>query len=655
MLAQIPAILLESPRMSRSLGPVRRYALAFAGLLLLATADLVALPGRTPQQSSAPTPQTQPHRPSRDSLSNANPYHVEFRDVTREAGIHFHHERAGSPSKLYVETMGAGVGWIDYNQDGYLDAFFVNSGYTPFFHPAQPPQPALYRNNGDGTFTDVTAASKIHTDGTIFFGVAVGDYDNDGYPDIYMTGYRHSVLLHNNGDGTFTDVTEKAGVGNDGNWGTAAGWFDYDRDGKLDLLVTNYVKYDVDHPVLCGDIRPGLRDVPRVSSYCHPDNFPGTSMRLYHNNGDGTFTDVTEKAGLINTDGKSLAVVLADLNNDGWPDIFIANDTQRNFLYINKGDGTFRDATYASGAGFSEDGRPEAGMSADAADVMNNGLPYLFVSHLDFELNRLYRNNGDGTFTDATIASGIGQSDILNSAFGAKFFDFDNDGWRDLLVVNGHILDNIALFHPEVKYEEEKKLYRNTGNGNFVDASKTQGADFRAPRVGRGLAVGDYDNDGWLDFLVSNNGEDAQLFRNDGDNPNRIVIPSEQRERGTPLPSADASAPHSAGKAGEGKNHWLGVRLIGTKSNRDAIGARLKLVAGDFTSYDQSKGGMSYCSAQDPRIYFGLGAHDRIDSLEIRWPSGSTETFTNLPADQILTITEGAGVQLGKFPRARSH
>jgi enediyne biosynthesis protein E4 len=655
MLALIPPILLESPRMFRSPGPLRRYALVFGGLLLLATADLVALPGRTPPQSSAPTPQTPPHRPPRDKLSDANPYHVEFRDVTREAGIHFHHERAGSPSKLYVETMGAGVGWIDYNQDGYLDAFFVNSGYTPFFHPAQPPQPALYRNNGDGTFTDVTAASKIHADGTIFFGVAVGDYDNDGYPDIYMTGYRHSVLLHNNGDGTFTDVTEKAGVGNDGNWGTAAGWFDYDRDGKLDLLVTNYVKYDVDHPVLCGDIRPGLRDVPRVSSYCHPDNFPGMSMRLYHNNGDGTFTDVTEKAGLINKDGKSLAVVLADLNNDGWPDIFIANDTQRNFLYINKGDGTFRDATYSSGAGFSEDGRPEAGMSADAADVMNNGLPYLFVSHLDFELNRLYRNNGDGTFTDATIASGIGQSDILNSAFGAKFFDFDNDGWRDLLVVNGHILDNIALFHPEVKYEEEKKLYRNTGNGNFVDASKTQGADFRAPRVGRGLAVGDYDNDGWLDFLVSNNGEDAQLFRNDGDNPNRIVIPSEQRERGNSLPSASASEPHSAGKAGEGKNHWLGVRLIGTKSNRDAIGARLKLVAGDFTSYDQSKGGMSYCSAQDPRIYFGLGAHDRIDSLEIRWPSGSTETFTDLPADQILTITEGAGVQLGKFPLARSH
>ncbi len=581
---------------------LRGSILAGAVVILLATSDLFA--GRirhfVPQQ-----PQVHlQHRPK-----DANPYHVQFRDVAHEAGIHFRHERAASPEKLYLETMGAGVAWIDYNQDGYLDAFFVNSGDTPYFHPAQPPQPALYRNNRDGTFTDVTAGSKIHADGTFYFGVAVGDYDNDGYPDIYMTGYRHSVLLHNNGDGTFTDVTAKAGVGNDGNWGTAAGWFDYDRDGKLDLLVTNYVQYDEDHPVSCGEDKPGYR------AYCHPDSFHGTSMRLYHNNGDGTFTDVTQKAGLVNNDGKSLALVLADLNNDGWPDIFIANDTQRNFLYYNNGNGTFRDATYSSGAGFSEDGRPEAGMSADAADVMNNGLLYLFVSHLDFELNRLYRNNGDGTFTDDTIASGLGQTNILNSSFGARFFDFDNDGWRDLLVINGHILDNIPLYHPEVTYAEEKKLYRNVGDGTFVDATRTQGADFRAPRVGRGLAVGDYDNDGWLDFLVNNNGQDAQLFRNDGRN--------EPAARG---------------------NHWLGVRLIGTKSNRDGNGAHLKLVAGDLTSYDQVKGGMSYMSAQDPRVYFGLGGHERVDSLQVWWPSGLKETLSNLPVDSILTIVEGTGV-----------
>ena len=345
--------------------------------------------------------------------------------------------------------------------------------------------------------------------------MAIADYDNDGYPDIYMTGYRHSVLYHNNHDGTFTDVTAKAGVGDDGEWATAAGWFDYDHDGRLDLLVTNYVKFDEDHPALCGDSRPGYR------AYCHPDSFPGASMKLYHNNGDGTFTDVTKKAGLENKDGKSLAVVLADLNGDGWPDIFIANDTQRNFIYLNNGDGTFRDVTYSSGAGFSEDGKPEAGMSADAADLTNTGKMDLFVSHLDFELNRLYRGNGDGTFTDATIASGIAQTNILDSSFGARFFDFDNDGWRDLLVINGHILDNIALYHPDVKYEEPKRLYRNTGGGHFVDASATQSATFLSPRVGRGLAVADFDNDGWLGFLVNNNGEDAQLFRNDGAAPPR--------------------------------------------------------------------------------------------------------------------------------------
>jgi enediyne biosynthesis protein E4 len=605
----------------------RRWLLIAAANFVAVTADLVGQPvwAFLFPPSSLPGQQTQKPRPHRRA-DEPNPYHVQFRDVTREAGIHFHHERASSPQRLYPETMGAGLAWIDYNQDGYLDAFFVNSGFTPNFHPAQPPQPALYRNNRDGTFTDVTPASKIRTDGTMFFGVAVADYDNDGCPDIYMTGYRHSVLLHNNGDGTFTDVTDKAGVGNDGNWGTAAGWFDYDRDGKLDLLVANYVQFDVDHPVVCGDFRPGYQNVPHVSAYCHPDSFAGTSPRLYHNNGDGTFTDVTAKAGLVNKDGKSLGVVLADLNGDGWPDIFIANDTQRNFLYFNNGDGTFRDASYTSGAGFSEDGRPEAGMSADAADIMNNGLPYLFVSHLDYELNRLYRNNGDGTFTDDTIASGIGQSDMLNSAFGARFFDWDNDGWRDLLVINGHILDNIALFHPEVAYEEEKKLYRNVGDGRFVDATKTQGADFRAPRVGRGLAVGDYDNDGWQDFLVSNNGEDAQLFRNTG-----------------------ASEPAAQ------KNHFLVVRLVGTKSNRDGIGARLKLVAGDLTSYDQSKGGMSYCSAQDPRIFFGLGDRARVDSLEILWPSGTRDLLENLPVDVFLTVTEGAPTAKGqKFPPVKN-
>ncbi len=512
--------------------------------------------------------------------------------------------------------MGAGVGWIDYDQDGFLDIIFVNSGYTPFFHPAQPPQPALYHNNGDGTFTDVTAKAGIHTDGTFFFGVAVADFDNDGYPDIYMTGYRRSVLYHNNRDGTLTDVTAKTGVADEGMWATAAGWFDYDRDGNLDLLVTNYVQYDVDHPVSCGGNKPGYR------AYCHPDSFTGASPRLYHNNGNGTFTDVTGRAGLENRDGKSLAVVLADLNGDGWPDIFIANDTQRNFLYLNNRDGTFRDASYSNGAGFSEDGKVEAGMSADAADVRNTGFYDLFVSHLDFQLNRYYRNSGDGTFADATIAAGLGQSNYRNSSFGARFFDFDNDGWPDLLVINGHILDNIALYHPDVTYAEEKRLYRNTGDGHFVDITATEPPAFRVPRVGRGLAVGDYDNDGWQDFVVNNNGEGAQLFRNQGDSP-----------------------------AAARKNHWLAVHLIGTKSNRDGLGAKLKLVAGDFIAFDQAKGGMSYCSAQDPRIYFGLGGHAKIDSLEVTWPSGTVDVIRNPAPNEIITVKEGAGLTGYDFPK----
>ncbi len=587
---------------------------------LAAAAALLLLPGASleVQVHGAQDARKTDASRARPSYVEANPFGVQFHDVTKQAGIHFHHERAASGQKLYLETMGAGVAWIDYNRDGFLDAFFVNSGYTPFFHPEKPPQPALYRNNGDGTFTDVTQVAGIRTDGTFFFGVAVADFDNDGYPDIYMTGYRHSVLYHNNGDGTFTDVTAKAGVGDDSAWATAAGWFDYDRDGKLDLLVTNYVQFDTDHPISCGENKPGYR------AYCHPDSFSGSSPRLYHNNGDGTFTDVTRKAGLVNNDGKSLAVLLSDLNNDGWPDIFIANDTQRNFLYLNNGDGTFRDVSYTSGAGFSEEGKPEAGMSADAADVRNNGLYDLYVSHLDFQLNRYYRGNGDGTFLDATIPSGLGQTNFLNSSFGARFFDFDNDGWRDLLVINGHILDNIALYHPSVAYAEEKKLYRNIGGGRFVDATKTQDAGFRAPRVGRGLAVGDYDNDGWLDFLVNNNGEDAQLFHNDG-----------------------GARPYAR------RNHWLGVHLIGTKSNRDAIGAAVKLIAGDFVSNDQAKGGMSYCSAQDPRIYFGLGKHARVDTMEITWPSGSREVIHDLAGNQIVTIEEGQGVTPYRYPSLR--
>ena len=421
---------------------------------------------------------------------------VRFEDVSQAAGITFRHERAASKEKLYLETMGAGVGWLDYDQDGLLDAFFVNSGATPEFQPGTPPQPALYRNLGDGTFVNVTEKAGLAVGpGFFFFGVAAGDYDNDGNPDLYVSGYRRSRLYRNTGRGSFEDVTDFAGVEKRGDWATAPGWFDYDRDGHLDLLVVNYVQYDVERNVICGDPTPELR------AYCHPDSFPGTSPRLYRNKRDGSFEDVTASAGLVNNDGKSLAVALADLDNDGWTDIFIANDTQRNFVYFNNGDGTFEDTSYLSGAGFSEDGKAEAGMSAGAADIDGDGDIDLYVSHLDAELDRLYLNEGNRLFVDSTIAAGLGTSNILNSTFGAAFLDADNSGTRDLLVINGHILDNIEIFHAGVTHAETKKLYENLGDGKFVDVSETQPKGFLAPRVGRGLAVGDYDNDGNLDFL----------------------------------------------------------------------------------------------------------------------------------------------------------
>jgi hypothetical protein len=529
-------------------------------------------------------------------------FDIRFEDVSEAAGIDFQHERAASKEKLYLETMGAGVGWIDFDQDGYLDAYFVNSGATPEFQPPTPPQPALYRNLGDGTFVDVTERTGLTVEsGFFFFGVAVGDFDNDTYPDLYVSGYRRSLLYRNTGKGTFEDVTDQAGVASQGDWATAAGWFDYDRDGNLDLLVSNYVQYDVDHNVVCGDPTPELR------AYCHPDSFPGTSPRLYRNNGDGTFADVTAKAQLFNGDGKSLAVALVDLDNDDWTDIFIANDTQRNFMYFNNGDGTFSDASYFSGAGFSEDGKTEAGMSAGAADIDGDGDIDLYVSHLDFELDRLYINEGNRLFVDATVVSGLGTTNILNSSFGAQFLDADNDGKRDLLVVTGHIMDNIAIYHAGVTYAESKMLYQNVGKQKFVDVSSTQPEQFREPRVSRGLAVGDYDNDGFPDFLVNNNGEKGQLFRNSGADERR----------------------------------WFGVRLRGVRSSHDGRGAKLKVVAGSVVGYDQAMGGRSYCSAQDSRMLFGLESQAGVDLLEIWWPSGTRQVFRDLPSDRYITVREG--------------
>ncbi|HKS95745.1 MAG TPA: VCBS repeat-containing protein, partial [Terriglobia bacterium] len=368
----------------------------------------------------------QPGQAAKTGAKTASPpisIPVRFTDIARAAGLNFKQDATESDQKYYLETMGTGLGWIDYDQDGLMDLYFVQSAATDAYKPAHPLRSALFHNNGDGTFTDVTEKAGVGAEGLYGQGVAVGDYDNDGYPDLYVTGYGRSILYHNNGNGTFTDVTDKAGVADKGNWATSAGWFDYDKDGYLDLVVCNYIEWSPANNIWCGEHRPGYR------AYCHPDNYKGEHLKLYHNNHDGTFTDVSEKSGVGKPEAKGMGVVLADMNNDGWPDIVVANDTWPNFLLLNNHDGTFRDVSFTSGIAASEDGKYEAGMGIDAADVDGDGWLDVYITHLDFELNRLYHNNHDETFDDATYSSGIGNKAIFLSGVTMKFLDYDNDGW----------------------------------------------------------------------------------------------------------------------------------------------------------------------------------------------------------------------------------
>ena len=536
---------------------------------------------------------------------------VSFVDVARSAGITFQHDNAASAEKYLIETMGSGCGWIDYDQNGLLDLYLVNGAATRAYTPKQALRSALYRNNGDGTFTDVTTKAGVGAEGLFGMGVAVGDYDNDGFPDLFVLGYGRCILYHNNGDGTFTDVTAHAGVENSGRWASSAAWFDYDNDGRLDLVIANYVDWSPERNFYCGDQGPGMR------SYCHPDDFHGQPPTLYHNNGDGTFTDVSKTSGIGLKGGNGLGVVTFDYDNDGWQDIFITNDHMPNFLFHNNGDGTFREVGYAAGVAVSSDGQFEAGMGTDAADAMGSGRMDLIVTHLDMQLARLYQNLGDQTFDDATLRSKIGYATYHTSGFGTRFMDYDNDGARDIFMANGHVLDNIQRYHADTRYAEPKLMFRNNGRGIFENMSDRLGPDFQLPRVSRGAAVGDFDNDGDLDILVNNNGQAPQLLRNDGGNA----------------------------------NHWLEILLIGTKSNRDGVGARVKVLAGDLILHDQRKGGMSYQSAQDPRLHFGLGRRADVDSLEIIWPSGAVTKLANLRSDQIIAVKEGTGVVAFPFPR----
>jgi hypothetical protein len=530
---------------------------------------------------------------------HTQPPPITFTDVARAAGITFRHDNAASPEKYLIETMGAGAAWLDYDNDGYLDLYLVNSAATHAYKPPQPLRGALYHNNHDGTFTDVTAKAGVAAEGLFGMGLAAGDYDNDGFPDLYIIGYNRSVLYHNNGDGTFRDVTATAKVANAGNWGSSGAWFDYDRDGWLDLVVVNYVDWSPENNPACYE--------QQRRAYCHPNKFHGQKPALFHNNHDGTFTDVSARSGVGAKRGNGLGVVCFDADGDGWQDIFIANDSMQNYLYRNRHDGTFEEVSLEAGVAFGENGQAEAGMGVDAGDYNNDGRLDLFVTHLDLEFNRLYRNTGGGTFEDATFVGKMGYHTFHMSGFGTKFMDYDNDGWRDIFIANGHVLDNVSLFHADTAYAEKKVMFRNN-RGKFEPVTDSLGPDFAVPRVSRAAAVADFDNDGDLDILVSNNGQAPQLFRNDGGN----------------------------------REHWLEVRLTGTRSNRDGIGARVKVTAGGAAQVDEAKGGASYQSAHDPRLHFGLGDATRVDSIEIRWPSGTVDKLVGLPADRTVSVKEGS-------------
>ena len=524
---------------------------------------------------------------------------VVFTDVTKQAGINWVHDNALSPDRYLPETVGAGCVFFDYDNDGWMDIYLVNSGPSDFFTPGKPLKNALYHNNHDGTFTDLTDKAGV-AGGTFGMGAAAGDYDGDGRADLYVTSYGRNILYHNNGNGTFTDVTEKAGVAAPG-WSTCAVWFDYDKDGKLDLFVSSFVDYNKE--TTCGNNRLGQK------FYCIPRVFKPRPSHLYHNNGNGTFTDVSEKSGITKSPGKSFGVVATDVNNDGWTDLFVANDTMPNFLFINKGNGTFEEVGLQAGVAFSDNGSPRSGMGVDATDFDGDGWQDLFVANIDQELFSLYHNQKDLTFTDEP--GEIGPATRLLSGWGLKFFDYNNDGYPDLFLANGHPDDMVEKLTTRVKYKEPILMFENLGT-KFRDVSAQSGSVFANSFPARGLAVGDYDNDGDLDVLISNNGQAPMLLRNDGVN----------------------------------RNNWVGVQLVATRSNPGAVGAVISWQVGTRKFSRLKTTGGSYLASHDPREILGAGPNGKIESVEIRWPSGKSDKLTNLPMNSYVTVVEGEGLKI---------
>ena len=535
------------------------------------------------------------------------PVNAQFRftDVTSQAGIRFKHTDGRSGEKYYLETLGSGAAWFDYDNDGDVDLYFVNGTDLPGMHSDVPPTNALYRNNSDGTFTDVTAEAFVGDDG-YGFSCAVGDYDNDGLKDLYVTNFGPNVLYHNNGNSTFTDVTKRAGVG-DARWGAAATFADYDNDGDIDLFVVNYVDYQLAENPVC--------EKRQIRFHCSPEVFNGAPNVLYRNSGDGTFTVVTREAGLFNPTDKGMGVVWCDYDNDGNMDVFVANDRTPDRLYRNNTDGTFTDVALRSGVGLSEKGVAESSMASVFGDFDNDGFFDLVITNFHDEPNRVYKNDGDGFFSDVTYQSGIGSQGLSYLSWGADFADLDNDGHIDLFIANGHIDENIAEVRPSLTYAQPNQLFRNCGDGTFEDVSNQSGEGLLLKKVSRGVAFGDYDNDGDIDILVTNSNQTPDLLRNDTTN----------------------------------QNHWLVFEIIGTQSNRDGIGTRIQVVASGKSQIREVKSGGSYPSHSDMRLHFGLGGAVAADLVEIRWPGGLVERFEDVDANRFLRAKEGEGlIELGR-------
>jgi hypothetical protein len=525
-----------------------------------------------------------------------------FTNIAPGAGLDFHHVNGASADRHLPEIMSGGGLFFDFDNDGWTDIFLVDGGSLVDPATAGRARHRLYRNRGNGTFEDVTARSGI-THQQYGMGTCAADYDNDGFTDLYVTNFGPNVLYHNNGGKTFTDVTRAAGVGSR-SFGASCAFADVDRDGYVDLFVTNYVDARLDNNIFCGDAAARLR------VYCHPLNFAPLASVLYHNNGNGTFTDVSQKAGIAQHRGNGLGVVFGDYDDDGWVDLFVANDTTPNFLYHNDGGGGFKEVALATGVAVAIDGRPRSGMGTDFGDYDGDGRLDLFVTNHELETHTLFHNLGKGLFADVTSESGVGLETLPFVGFGTQFFDYDNDGDLDLAIVNGHVMNDSGHFRPGSKEAQRKLLFRNDGNGRFKEVGRASGPGFAVEAVGRTLAVADIDNDGDLDILVTNNGGVVELLRNDGASGGNAVL----------------------------------LRLVGTRSNRGAVGARVRLTAGGATQLREVKAGSSYLGQSDLRVHFGIGTATRIDRIEIRWPAGGTEIVQNAAANQILTMTEGRGI-----------